>query len=101
MSITPTAKTSLSLPGDNVREPGRTRTQRLFWGIPYGIFTTALALLFIRPMICTAQTHGWGLGNYVQLATFQAGIITYIANSLFVSLLTVALTLFISLTGGY
>jgi len=112
MSVTPTAKTSLSLSGDNVRQSGPIRTQRLFLGIPYGIFTAALALLFIGPMVWTAvssvapspgtaQTHGWGLGNYVQLATFQAGIITYIANSLFVSLLTVALTLFISLTGGY
>ena len=49
----------------------------------------------------TNQVDGWGLGNYVTLANYQAGIWVYLFNSVFVSLLTVALTLVVSLLGGY
>jgi multiple sugar transport system permease protein len=88
------------------------RTTRLVWGIPYGIFTAALAIIFLYPLVWTtissfspqagsAQTDGWGFGNYVSLANFQAGIWVYLGNSLFVSLVTVALTLIVSFLGGY
>lgn len=90
----------------------RRRTGRLVWGIPYGIFTAALAIMFLYPLVWTtvssfspqagsAQTDGWGVGNYVSLANFQAGIWVYLGNSLFVSLVTVALTLVVSFLGGY
>lgn len=90
----------------------RRRTARLVWGIPYGIFTAALAIIFLYPLVWTtvssfspqagsAQTDGWGFGNYVSLANFQAGIWVYLGNSLFVSLVTVALTLVVSFLGGY
>lgn len=49
----------------------------------------------------TSQPEGWGFGNYIALANYQAGVWVYLGNSLFVSLLTVALTLFVSLLGGY
>ena len=88
------------------------RSQRLVWGIPYGIFTAALAIIFLYPLVWTtvssfspqagsAQTDGWGFGNYVSLANFQAGIWVYLGNSRFVSLTTVLLTLIISFLGGY
>ena len=88
------------------------RSQRLVWGIPYGVFTAALAIIFLYPLVWTtvssfspqagsAQTDGWGFGNYVSLANFQAGIWVYLGNSLFVSLTTVLLTLVISFLGGY
>ncbi|MCW3493412.1 carbohydrate ABC transporter permease [Microbacterium sp. SSM24] len=88
------------------------RATRLVWGIPYGVFTAALAIIFLYPLVWTtvssfspqagsAQTDGWGFGNYVSLANFQAGIWVYLGNSLFVSLVTVALTLVISFLGGY
>jgi multiple sugar transport system permease protein len=88
------------------------RPTRLVWGIPYGIFTAALAIIFLYPLVWTtissfspqagsAQTDGWGFGNYVSLANFQAGIWVYLGNSLFVSLVTVALTLIVSFLGGY
>ena len=91
--------------------PGH-RGRRLVMGIPYAIFTGALAIIFLYPLVWTtissfspqagsAQTEGWGFGNYASLANFQAGIWVYLGNSLFVSLLTVALTLFISFLGGY
>ncbi|MHC2999145.1 ABC transporter permease [Microbacterium sp. HJ5] len=84
----------------------------MVWGIPYGIFTAALAIIFLYPLVWTtvssfspqagsAQTDGWGFGNYVSLANFQAGIWVYLGNSLFVSLVTVLLTLVVSFLGGY
>lgn len=94
--------------------PGSRRrpTGRLAYGIPYVVFTGALAIIFLYPLVWTAvssfspqagsaQSDGWGFGNYVSLANFQAGIWVYLGNSLFVSLLTVALTLLLSFFGGY
>ena len=79
---------------------------------PYWIFTGGLSIIFLFPLVWTAvssvsphagtsQTTGWGLGNYATLSTYQAGIWRYLANSVFVSLTTVVLTLLISLLGGY
>ena len=79
---------------------------------PYWVLTGGLALIFLYPLIWTAvssvspkagtsQVDGWGFGNYVTLGNYQAGIVQYFANSVFVSLLTVVLTLTISLLGGY
>ena len=76
------------------------------------MLTTALAIIFLYPLVWTAissfqpragtsQVDGWGFGNYVALADYQAGIWVYLGNSLFVSLLTVALTLIVSGLGGY
>ncbi|MGB3376869.1 MAG: carbohydrate ABC transporter permease [Microbacterium sp.] len=88
------------------------RRMPLTFGIPYWVFTGALALIFLYPLIWTAvssvsplagtsQTDGWGFGNYVSLTKYQAGIWVYLWNSTVVSVLTVALTLLISLLGGY
>jgi len=79
---------------------------------PYWVFTGAIAVVFLFPLVWTAvssvspmagtsQTHGWGLGNYQSLVHYQAGIWRYLFNSTFVSLLTVVLTLGVSLLGGY
>jgi multiple sugar transport system permease protein len=79
---------------------------------PYWVFTGALAVIFLYPLVWTgvasvsphagtSQVDGWGFGNYRALGEYQAGIWQYLANSAFVSLLTVALTLGISLLGGY
>lgn len=95
--------------------PGLPRTSKrmqLAFGIPYWVFTGALALIFLYPLIWTAvssvsplagtsQTDGWGFGNYASLTKYQAGIWVYLWNSTVVSVLTVALTLLISLLGGY
>ena len=90
----------------------RATAARVVLGIPYWVFTTALAVIFLYPLIWTtvssvqpragtSQTDGWGFGNYAALANYQAGIWVYLGNSLFVSLLTVLLTLTVSLLGGY
>jgi multiple sugar transport system permease protein len=90
----------------------RTSPRRVILQTPVWVFTTALALMFLYPLAWTAvasvspragtsQTDGVGLGNYASLAHFQAGIGTYLLNSAIVSLLTVAMTLTISLLGGY
>ncbi len=79
---------------------------------PYWVFTGAVGLIFLAPLVWTAvasvsplagtnQVDGWGFGNYETLSAYQAGIWRYLGNSAFVSLLTVALTLTISFLGGY
>ena len=79
---------------------------------PFWVFSGALAVIFLFPLVWTsvasvsphpgtAQVHGWGFGNYVTLAHYQAGIGQYLANSGIVSGLTVVLTLVVSTLGGY
>jgi multiple sugar transport system permease protein len=79
---------------------------------PYWVLTGGLAVIFLFPLVWTTiasvsphpgtnQVDGWGFGNYVTLTRYQAGIWRYLANSAFVSLLTVVLTLAVSLLGGY
>jgi multiple sugar transport system permease protein len=85
---------------------------RLVTRTPYWVLTGGLALLFLFPLLWTGvasvspqggtnQTDGWGFGNYRTLLEYQAGIGAYLANSAFVSVLTVLLTLAVSLLGGY
>jgi multiple sugar transport system permease protein len=94
------------------RRPATTSVAGLVLRTPYWIFTGGLAVIFLFPLAWTAvasvsphagtnQTDGWGLGNYRTLTHYQAGIWQYLANSAFVSLTTVVLTLAISLLGGY
>jgi len=94
------------------RRPPTTTVAGIALRTPYWVFTGALAIVFLFPLVWTgvasvsprpgtSQVNGWGLGNYTSLAHYQAGIGRYIFNSTFVSLLTVVLTLFISLLGGY
>ncbi len=102
--------------GDASARPNHHERPRSIGGVlvrmPFWLLTGALALIFLYPLIWTAvssvsphagtnQVDGWGLGNYVTLANYQAGIWVYLFNSLFVSLLTVLLTLVVSLLGGY
>ncbi|WP_350224035.1 carbohydrate ABC transporter permease [Plantibacter sp. ME-Dv--P-122b] len=122
MTITRKEPATVTSTMPDVRGHGRTRGRGRdgkptnFFGIavrmPFWIFTAALAVIFLYPLVWTAvrsvsplagtnQTEGWGLGNYITLAGYQDGILQYIGNSAFVSLLTVVLTLVISLFGGY
>ena len=98
-----------------VRPPRRGRrslAMRVVFGLPYAVLTTALAIMFLYPLIWTAvssvapragtsQPEGWGFGNYAALANYQAGVWVYLGNSAFVALLTVLLTLVVSTLGGY
>jgi multiple sugar transport system permease protein len=79
---------------------------------PYWVLTGSVAVIFLFPLVWTAvasvsphagtnQVEGWGFGNYATLSEYQAGVWRYLANSAFVSLVTVALTLLVSLLGGY
>lgn len=112
MTLTDTTSTRTIVAPDYRGDDRPGRRGRLVMGIPYVVFTGALAIIFLYPLLWTtissfspqagsAQTDGWGIGNYISLANFQAGIWVYLGNSLFVSLLTVALTLVISFFGGY
>jgi multiple sugar transport system permease protein len=79
---------------------------------PSWVLGGALALLFLFPLLWTAvasvspqpgtaQVGGWGFANYATLADYQAGIGQYVLNSVVVAGLAVALTLTVSLLGGY
>ena len=79
---------------------------------PYYVLTGGLAIIFLFPLVWaavasvspqggTAQTQGWGFGNYSTLAAYQAGIGQYVLNSVLVSGMTVLFTLSVSLLGGY
>jgi multiple sugar transport system permease protein len=80
--------------------------------LPYYVATGAIAAVFLYPMVWTLissfapqagtnQTRGWGIGNYVTLQRYQDGIVQYFLNSLIMTTITVALTLVVSLFGGY
>jgi multiple sugar transport system permease protein len=85
---------------------------RLLIRTPQHVLAGGLALIFLFPLVWaagasvspqagTAQSSGWGLGNYLTLANYQAGVGRYLLNSLVVSGLTVAVTLAVSVSGGY
>jgi multiple sugar transport system permease protein len=88
------------------------RTAGIALRTPYWVVTSALAVIFLFPLLWTAvasisprpgtsQVDGWGFGNYRALGGYQAGVWQYLANSAVVSILTVALTVLVSLLGGY
>ena len=79
---------------------------------PYYVLTGGLAIIFLFPLLWsvlasvspqagTAQTHGFGFGNYVTMFQFGPGLPTVTFNSVVLSALTVGLTLIISTLGGY
>jgi multiple sugar transport system permease protein len=108
--------TTLTTP-PRVRDVPPTRAERrslagIALRTPYWVMTGGLAIIFLYPLFWTAvssvspraatnQTEGYGLGNYETLTHYQAGVWRYLANSAFVSGLTVLLTVVISLLGGY
>jgi len=96
--------------------PARTAPATRIGGVamrtPFWVFSGALALIFLYPLVWTGvasvsplpgtgQVDGWGFGNYETLVHYQAGVWQYLANSVFVSGLCVVLTLTISTLGGY
>jgi multiple sugar transport system permease protein len=76
--------------------------------------STVLAVLFLFPMVWTlyssvhgqqatdgADPNGFGLANYRRLFDYGAGIGSYLANSVVVSLITVVVTVVLATMGGY
>jgi multiple sugar transport system permease protein len=79
---------------------------------PVHVLAGGLAIIFLFPLVwslvasvspqpSTGQVVGYGLGNYVTLYDFGAGLPRFTFNSAFVSVLTVAVTLVVSTLGGY
>jgi multiple sugar transport system permease protein len=79
---------------------------------PFYVFTGGLAIIFLFPLVWSAvasvspqagsgQLFGYGFGNYLTLLNFGAGLGQYLWNSALVALMTVAITLTVSLLGGY
>ena len=79
---------------------------------PYYVLTGGVAIIFLFPLIWSAvasvspqagtgQVIGYGLGNYARLLDFQAGLAQFFTNSAILATLTVAITLAVSVLGGY
>jgi multiple sugar transport system permease protein len=79
---------------------------------PGYVLTGGLAIIFMFPLLWaavasvspqggTAQAEGFGFGNYTTLFDYGAGLGQYFTNSVIVSVLTVAITLTVSILGGY
>ncbi len=90
----------------------RTVLARALGRTPHYVVAGGLAVIFLFPLLWntwasvspqpgTAQESGHGLGNYRTLLEYDAGLWQYLLNSTIVSALTVALTLGVSLLGGY
>ncbi|NUT41168.1 MAG: carbohydrate ABC transporter permease [Thermoactinospora sp.] len=62
---------------------------------------SALAILFLFPLVWSGWASLEEPGNYLEMARFGEGIATYSGNSLAVSSMTVAGTLAVSSLGGY
>lgn len=88
------------------------REFRLLSRTPYYVLTGGLAVIFVFPLVWsayasveprggTAQTDGFGFGNYVRLLQYDAGLVKYLSNSVFVSLATVVMTALVALLAGY
>lgn len=78
----------------------------------YYFLTVLLILTFIAPLAwafynsvapnsATAQSNGFGFGNFAALASYGSGIGRYLFNSAVVSLVAVVATLIATTTGGY
>lgn len=94
------------------RRPAMTTLGGVVIRTPFWVLTGAIAVIFLYPLVWTtvssvapragtSQVDGWGFGNYLALADYQAGIWVYLLNSVIVSLATVAMTLVLSLLSGY
>ena len=79
---------------------------------PFYVVTGGLAILFIFPIAWSmlasvsgqpgaAQLDGYGIENYRTLFDFGAGLPQYFFNSVLLSIMTVSITLFVSILGGY
>jgi multiple sugar transport system permease protein len=85
---------------------------QMFSRTPRYVLTGGLAVLFVAPLAWaayasvapqggTSQTDGFGLGNYLALGDYGAGLPVYVTNSVIVSLLTVLITAVVSVLAGY
>jgi multiple sugar transport system permease protein len=79
---------------------------------PTYVLTGGLAILFIFPIAWSmlasvsgqpgaAQVDGFGIENYRTLFDFGVGLPRYFFNSVLLSAMTVGITLFVSILGGY
>lgn len=62
---------------------------------------TALAVLFLFPLVWSGWSSLADPGDYLEMARYGEGLATYAANSVLVSAITVAGTLVVSALGGY
>jgi len=85
---------------------------RIFGRTPYYVLTGGLAIIFLFPLAwalwasvspqpSTAQRLGYGFGNYGTLYNFSSGLPVIAFNTVYLSLLTVLITVVVSTLAGY
>ncbi len=88
------------------------RMRAVIGNTSYWVFGGGLAIMFLIPLVwttvasvsphgATAQQVGYGFGNYETLMAYDAGLLRYLWNSSYVTVLTVAFVLTLSILGGY
>ena len=111
-SAPPSGTTARPTTTSRPRTAPRARIAGVATRLPFWVLTGGIAIVFLFPLVWAGvasfspqpgsnQVDGWGFGNYVTLANYQAGIWQYLANSVVVSGLTVLFTLVVSTLGGY
>ena len=71
-----------------------------------------LAALFVAPLVWvivssfspqpgSAQSEGWGVGNYLTLMGYQQGLGVYVRNSLIITVVTVAVSVVVCTLAGF
>jgi len=112
MAVTAPAPAPAARPARAAAPAPRARIAGILTRTPYWVLTGGLAIVFLFPLVWAGvasvspqpgsnQVEGWGFGNYVTLAHYQAGIGQYVLNSVVISGLTVLFTLGVSLLGGF
>lgn len=88
------------------------RRQRIVRSTGYYSTSTALAVLFLFPLVWTlfSSVHGseasdggtgWGVADYERLFHYGSGLPTYLVNTAVVALVTVVVTVVTTTLGGY
>lgn len=76
------------------------------------VLSAVVAIIFILPLVWVVvssfspqagskQTDGWGVANYLSLFGYQAGLWTYLGNSLVITLVTVVFSVVVCTLAGY
>jgi ABC-type sugar transport system, permease component len=69
--------------------------------VKYYTTVSALAVLFLFPLVWSGWASLEDPGNYIEIARYGEGLDTYVTNSALVSAMTVVGTLVVSALGGY
>lgn len=112
--MTAIAETTYSLASDRSRTAGETRRARYLVAaicvFTIFIMLAPIVLSFLASIKLPEEAsaippdylpHSFSIDNYVKVFDFQAGLLTYLSNSLLVAFLTIAFCLLLAVPAGY